>query len=119
MQDAARNTRTDEQIELPTAVFAALCGATAPADALRLVADLPEAERARLALFCNARSHLRGVGRAIAHTCSRNVLMLEGGTAGQFLFEQAAQGGPARKRISLAGSHRRLQPTWQSMRPIG
>lgn len=117
MRDAARDTRTDEQIALPTALFATLCSARAT-DALVLVADLPEAERARLALFCNARNHLRGIGRAIAHTCSRSALTLEGGTAGQFLFEQAAQGRPSRKRISLGGSQRRLQPTWQSNRPI-
>ena len=117
MLDANRDVRTDESIALPTALFAALCSARAT-DALALVADLPETERARLALFCNARNHLRGVGRAIAHTCSRGALTLEGGTAGQFLFEQAGQHRPSRKRISLGGSHRRLQPTWQSQRPI-
>ena len=117
MRDATLEIGNDEPIALPTALFAALCSAKAT-DALALVADLPETERARLALFCNARSHLRSVGQAIAHTCSRGALTLEGGTAGQFLFEQAGQHRPSRKRISLGGSYRRLQPTWQSQRPI-
>ena len=117
MRDAVRDASTDEQIAVPTALFAALCSAK-ETDAHILVADLPEADRARLALFCNSRSHLRGVGRAIAYTCSLSALTLEGGTAGQFLFEQAGQDRPSKKRISLGGSQRRLQPTWQSGRPI-
>ncbi len=68
-------------------------------------------ERAALALFCNARTHLRAQGRAIASACSLASLAKEGGQAGVTLFDQAEAaadtwGAPVRegkRPVSLAG----------------
>ena len=51
-----------------------------------VVADLPPAERANLALFCYHRAHLREIGFAIAATCDRWSLVNAAGRAGDALF---------------------------------
>ena len=76
---------------------------------LSLVLTMPE--RAALALSCNARTHLRAQGRAIASACSSASLVKEGGQAGLALFNQAESaddtwGAPVRagkRSVSLAG----------------
>ena len=79
-------------------------------EARRLSLGLTEADRARLAMFCNARAHLREHGRAIATACTPDSLTREGGYAGRMLLEQSSatpdKWGAAthtEKRVSLGG----------------
>jgi hypothetical protein len=52
----------------------------ADASAMEVIAmALPESLRARLAVFCFSRSHLRDIGRQIASMCDPVILMREGG----------------------------------------
>ena len=86
-------------------------------EARRLSLSLTEADRARLAMFCNARAHLREHGRAIATACTPDSLTREGGHAGRMLLDQANAApdkwGAAthtEKRVSLGGG------TWLNAR---
>ncbi|MFD1695305.1 hypothetical protein [Roseibium aestuarii] len=54
-----------------------------------LTRDLPEETRARLALFCYRRNHLRRVGLLLAATCSKAALVRESGHAGELIHLQA------------------------------
>ncbi len=85
------NSITEERIPVSEALFAQICRAS-PEEARTLSLLLSPVERAQLALFCNARSHLRDRGRAIAEVCSEDSLRLEGGYAGMVLFAQAKSG---------------------------
>lgn len=74
-----------------------------------VVADFPEERRARLALFCYGRAHMRDIGLAIAATCDLGALDEAGAAAGRALFmlsreRPAPLGKPvgARQRITLA-----------------
>ena len=69
-------------------IFSKICRAT-PVEAIQLVADMKEEERASIALACNARAHLRAAGRAIASTCSSNALIREAGESGRILHAQS------------------------------
>ena len=62
-----------------------------PPDVAVLVEGVPESTRAQLAIFCNARAHLREHGRAIAATCSRFSLASAGGLAGAHLFDSVGK----------------------------
>ena len=91
-------------------LIAQICRAT-PEEARSLSMLLPVSERAALALACNARTHLRDHGRAIASTCTQESLVAEGGQAGLVLFGQISGGGDTwgittrteKRRISLGG----------------
>ena len=91
-------------------LFAQICRAT-PEEACGLSMLFGASERAALALACNARTHLRDHGRAIASTCTRESLIAEGGQAGLVLFDQIGSGADTwgaairteKRRISLAG----------------
>ncbi|HVB88754.1 MAG TPA: hypothetical protein VND97_01000 [Beijerinckiaceae bacterium] len=89
-----------------------LCKAT-PAEALELALSLSGRDRAELALFCNARSHLRDKGRAIASVCAWSDLSKAGGpVAADTLLHQLGQpsssdvGAVAHRRpaVTLAGN---------------
>ena len=82
---------SDEGADVTERLFGLVCRST-PEEAQSLCATLPEGERARLALFCNARAHVRAVGRAIASTCSKAALVREGGYAGLVLYDQIESG---------------------------
>ena len=92
------------------ALFAQICRAT-PQEARDLSLLLSMAERAALALCCNARTHLRAQGRAIASACSLASLVKEGGQAGLSLFDQAGAAADTwgaimregKRPVSLAG----------------
>ena len=73
------------------ALIARLCRAT-PIQALALSLELSAPERAKLAVFCNARAHLRSQGRAIASACTEASLLREAGQAGLILLQQATVG---------------------------
>ncbi len=91
-------------------LFAQICRAT-PQEARELSMLLTLPERAAVALACNARTHLRAQGRAIAGVCTLASLAREGGQAGLSLFNQAEAGAETwgavvregRRPVSLAG----------------
>ena len=72
-------------------MFGQICRAS-PDQARLLSMELPMSERAHLAVFCYARTHLRDRGRAIAAACTEVALQLEAGIAGSILFAQAMVG---------------------------
>jgi hypothetical protein len=87
-------------------------------EARDLCLPLPEPVRARLALFCGARVHLRDLARTIAATCAQSALIREGRESGRVLWEDARR--PAdlnefrslRKGVTLAGTNpAALQPS--------
>lgn len=77
-----------QRVAITDALFAQICRAT-PQEARDLSMLLTMEESAALALSCNARTHLRAQGRAIASACSLASLVKEGGQAGLSLFDQA------------------------------
>ena len=97
------------------ALLARICRAT-PNEARDLALSLSAVDRAKLAIFCNARTHLRSHGRAIAGACTEASLAEVGGHAGLELLRQVALrpdtfGAPSttfKKPISLAGAHHSL-----------
>ena len=81
----------NDTFPVPEQMFGQICRAS-PEQARLLSMELPMSERAHLAVFCNARTHLRDRGRAIATTCTEIALQLEAGVAGSILFHQATAG---------------------------
>lgn len=86
-------------------------------EARRLSLTLTETDRARLAIFCNGKAHLREHGRAIATACTPESLIQQGGTAGRILIDQAGAAPDkygavtyTEKQISLGGG------TWLNAR---
>lgn len=51
--------------------------------------QLPDHQRAALAVYCYRRSHLRQLGLSLAALCSRTALMMEAGHAGELIHIQA------------------------------
>jgi hypothetical protein len=103
---------SDSTLPVAEALFAQIIGC-APQEVAPLVGALSEPARARLALFCNARAHLRQIGHAIADTCSEGALLREGGQAGAFLFDRSTreldrphQFTRVARRVSLAEGKR-------------
>ncbi len=83
----------------------------------KLVSNLSQSHRGSLAMFCYGRAHLHDVALAIAATCNLDSLVVAGGKAGYFLFEQSRERpsadeplpGSRRAKISLAtNASRRL-----------
>jgi hypothetical protein len=81
--------------------------------ALDLVAGFTADERARLAMFCYRKSHLRRIGLAIAATCDLNSLVQERGVIlGRAVFAQCREpceepsraGVRLRPKVTLARS---------------
>ena len=54
-----------------------------------LVATVPAATRAMLALYCYRRAHLQPIGLVVASSCTVDDLETIGGNAGTALFEKA------------------------------
>ena len=83
-------------------------------DIAAIVGEMPERQRAELAVFCYSRAHLHQIGFTIAALCDLPALMQASpsNAAGHLLFEQSrsrpkqeerASGG-SRSRITLAKS---------------
>ena len=81
----------NDTFPVPEQMFGQICRAS-PDQAQLLSMELPMSERAHLAVFCYARTHLRDRGRAIAAACTEVALQLEAGIAGSILFGQAMVG---------------------------
>ena len=87
-----------------------------PETLLDLLDGIPEATRARLALWLYGRSHTHEIGVRVAATCERSCLYRIGGPVGDALHELSRQpytapshgmhGGGGRRQISLGGSYR-------------
>ncbi|HWW48112.1 MAG TPA: hypothetical protein VNZ94_09770 [Xanthobacteraceae bacterium] len=73
-----------------------------------LMESVPPAVRAMLALFCYRRSHLHGLGIAIAASCSRDDLLQQGGRAGATLYDLAHEARPSAKRAPATSHHRKV-----------
>jgi hypothetical protein len=79
-------------------------------DITELVSGLSSSRRGSLAAFCYGRAHLREIGLAIAATCDLETLVVAGGRAGNFLFDQSrelpsaekARSGSKQAKVSLA-----------------
>ncbi len=54
--------------------------------------QLPDNQRAALAVYCYRRAHFRRLGLALAALCSRHALIAEAGHAGEVIFRQASTG---------------------------
>lgn len=83
-----------------------------------LVSVFPEERRARLALFCYGRAHMRDIGLAVAATCEVDSLFEVGATAGKALYalsrERVAPVGKpltGRHKITLANLSDSPAPT--------
>lgn len=55
--------------------------------------QLPENQRAALAVYCYRRAHFRKLGLSLARLCSRQALVIEAGHAGELIHGQAASAG--------------------------
>ncbi|QFT33718.1 hypothetical protein K1718_22885 [Roseibium porphyridii] len=51
--------------------------------------QLPERQRAALAVYCYRRSHFRKLGLSLASHCSKQAMILEAGHAGEMIHMQA------------------------------
>ena len=100
---------TNETPPIPEQFFGRICRAS-PSEARELSMSLPSTERAQLALFCNARVHLRYHGRAIADACTKESLMQEGGHAGAMLHAQMKAGPETWGVAPRSGSRRVTLP---------
>jgi hypothetical protein len=76
-----------------------------------MVAELPAAQRADLAVYCYHKTHLHRIGLAIAATCDQSVLELTWGRSfGKALYEQSRElaltpapiANPYRPAVTLA-----------------
>jgi hypothetical protein len=100
----------EETCPVPDSFLAKLYRSTA-VEARDLCLPLAEPLRARLALFCSARVHLRDLARTIAATCALSTLTREGRESGRVLWEEAMRrpsDSPEfrslRKGVTLAGT---------------
>jgi hypothetical protein len=71
-----------------------------------LVSHLSAEDRGDLAAFCYARAHLRGIGVAVAATCSLQTLMDAAGRAGAVLFDLSRQQWTEEKAVPSARAGR-------------
>jgi hypothetical protein len=71
-----------------------------------LVATVPPAVRAMLALFCYHRSHLQSMGLAIAAACDEDDLVRLGGRVGATLFTRSRE-APLPQPLASAHANRR------------
>jgi hypothetical protein len=87
-------------------------------DVDQILADFSEDQRARLALFCYGRVHMREIGLAVAATCDIGSLIDAGGHAGQTLYMLARE-RPVSTAKPLAGRYQiTLAKTEGAPKPI-
>jgi hypothetical protein len=92
-----------------------------PRGLTELIATVPAATRAILAIYCFRRAHLASIGIAIAATCEREDLTAIGGNTGAALFDRSRESiTPAvlephshvRRKITLATGPLRRHATF-------
>ena len=83
-----RSILNEEPCPVPVQLFGKL-HKSSPPDAAEIAKTLPDAQRARLAVFCYHRQHLRSLAFAIASTCNRDSLIKAAGGAGEVIFKQS------------------------------
>ena len=71
-----------------------------------LTAPLSARQRARLAIFCYGRAHLRDVGFAIAAICDLAALVDVAGRAGEIIYAQANDAHGSEIGASPTGRHK-------------
>jgi hypothetical protein len=54
-----------------------------------IAGQLPDEQRAAMAIYCYRRSHLRRIGLQLAAQCERVDLVREAGTAGELIYIQS------------------------------
>jgi hypothetical protein len=87
-------------------------------DVDQILSDFSEEQRARLALFCYGRVHMREIGFAVAATCELGSLIDAGGYAGQTLY-QLARERPVSTAKPLTGRYQiTLAATTGAPKPI-
>ena len=87
------------------------------ADVETIVSDLPEPTRARLAVFCYTRAHLREIGRQTAALCSPQILLRVAGPAlGACLIELKPEYFPHRANARI--SAKITLPSGKDMLPV-
>ena len=80
----------EEQCPVPDDLLGTLYRAS-PHGLAALVESISPTVRAMLAIYCYRRSHLMGLGLAIASTCQRIDLLTVGRELGNAVFEQSRQ----------------------------
>ncbi|MCY1708026.1 hypothetical protein [Pannonibacter sp. SL95] len=108
MNRVAPESLNEDHCPVSEETFQALMRQNA-ASAASVADTLPEDQRARLAVFCYRKAHLRPLGFAIAAGCSRRALVEEAGHAGELLFQQsrAASGNAGVEPYLAARTQRR------------
>ena len=71
-----------------------------------LIATVPPAARALLAVYCYRRAHLASIGIAIAATCEKDDLGSFGGNTGIALFERSRE--PLQRSFESDASKRKM-----------
>jgi hypothetical protein len=83
-----------------------------------LVATVPPATRAMLALFCYHRSHLHSLGLAIAASCDEDDLVRLGGRVGSTLYSRAQEAPPPAPLTSPNANRRKITLASGPLRPM-
>jgi hypothetical protein len=73
-----------------------------------LVATVPPAARAMLALFCYHRSHLHSLGLTIAASCNEEDLVRLGGRVGATVFTRSREAPPPQPLASHHANRRKV-----------
>lgn len=79
-----------------------------PSDAAQIAANLPPAQKARLAQFCYGKGHLHELALRIASTCDQQTLINVFGRAGKTVFEQSRNADETLGRMK--GRHALYEP---------
>ncbi|WP_299811005.1 hypothetical protein [uncultured Roseibium sp.] len=78
--------------------------------------QLPDSQRAALAIYCYRRAHFRKLGLSLAALCSRHSLVMEAGHAGELIHLQAvAAGTETESRFNDAARGGKVQVSLRSV----
>lgn len=81
-----------------------------PPNAAAIASNLPEGQRAALAVFCYRKRHLHALGLTIASTCSNAALVEAAGTGGEVIFKQSRDPEATLAKERLPASHAAPKP---------
>ena len=83
-----------------------------------LTSSVPADVRAMLALFCYKRSHLHGLGVAIAASCSEQELVQQGGRVGSALYALSREAENEDRRGSSRSNKRGISLSTTPLTPL-